>query len=613
MSQEPRVLIVDDDPLVGRLIGRSLVGYAAVRTEFAVTEPDVIDWEGFDLVILDYNLPVRNGLDILEEIRGVRSDLPVIFLTGFGEPGLAEKALQLGSNLFLTKPVGPKRIRNVFQQFFPDMDENATAPILLEEDAPTADRGFKAKIGEKEEIFGTVSRFGYRSAFVEFTLPCAVSEGDEVADIRFRFGDQMISSGEGRVGGAVLTSPTSVETEIGIRGSWHADVLDRGDQGELRGGDISDHTKGNTSVELKEEWSFLSADYRLAVHDLGEVLNAVFNEASAFETSVEKEDNSVEKLRRDTNFVENTASLYGEIFWSAVERFEKAALQVTDTDMQVLAKEFARRILYPYTLSSPFLSRVVERPIGVPGDYGMLGQILGNPQEGFTIYDRIVNSWILSCGAASAYRYRVSLLHREIVDTVRECANEQRTTKILSMASGVAYEIQRFIQNPPGMGEVEFTMVDFSALTLDEAKRQYANLGRYPAGISVRMEHSSVIELANRSRQGTGASVPDDGFVPEMDYDLVYCAGLFDYLSDRLIASVVAYLFSLLRPGGKVVISNFSTKNPIRSWMTYVMDWKLIYRSEEGFTELIRNAVPAGKIQIETDEDGVEVYAVVRK
>lgn len=579
MSKEPRVLIVDDDPLVGRLIGRSLVGFADVRTEFAVTEEGGIEWDDFDLVILDYNLPVRNGLEILEEIRGARADLPVIFLTGFGEPGLAEKALQLGSNLFLTKPVGPRRIRSVFQQFFPHLDENATGPVVVESDEPAADRGFLAKFGENKEIAGTVSRFGYRSAFVEFSMPFPLSEGDDISDIRFRFGDQMISSGEGRVGGTVLCSPTSVEAEIGIRGAWQAAVLERGEQREPQTVALPDHYTGSAPGELKEEWSLLSADYRLAVHDLGEVLNAVFNESSAYEASVDNEDNSVDKLRGDTKFVEDTARLYGEIFWSAVERFEKAALSVTDTDLQVLAKEFARRILYPYTLSSPFLSRVVERPIGVPGDYGMLGQILGNPHEGHTIYDRIVNSWILSCGAASAYRYRVSLLHREIVDRVRECANERRTAKIMSMASGVAYEIQRFIQNPPELGEVEFTMVDFSALTLEEAKRQYANLGTYPSGISVQMEHSSVIELANRSRQGRGAPAVEGEFKPESDYDLVYCAGLFDYLSDRLITSVVVYLFSLLGAGGKLVISNFSTKNPIRSWMTYVMDWKLIYLS----------------------------------
>jgi extracellular factor (EF) 3-hydroxypalmitic acid methyl ester biosynthesis protein len=255
---------------------------------------------------------------------------------------------------------------------------------------------------------------------------------------------------------------------------------------------------------------------------------------------------------------------------------------------------------------------VVERPIGVPGDYGMLGQILGNPLEGYTVYDRIVNAWILSCGAASAYRYRVNLLYREIVRTVRECSAVGRKAKILSMASGVAYEIQRYVQEPDHEGEVDFTMVDFSHVTLEEAERQYASLGAYPEGVGVTMAQSSVIDLANQSRS-RGGTVTGVMYEPDEDFDLVYCAGLFDYLSDRLIRKVIGYLYGRLRPGGRLVVSNFTVKNPIRSWMTYVMDWNLIYRSEEDFEELVRESVPEREVMIETDGDGVEVYALVSR
>ena len=492
---------------------------------------------------------------------------------------------------------------------------------MLDAEEVGPDRSFVAEGKSGDRIRGTVSRFGYRSAFVDFPNSCSVAEGDEISELRFWFGDQMLSSGRGTIGMIFASSAGSVEAEINIRGAWKAAVNERGNRQNSEDFGLPEQFENGVPNELYKEWSLLSANYRLAVHDLGEVLSSVYNEASVFESAHREEDISVAKLRADSAFVEKTAKKYGEIFWNAVQRFEKAALEVVDTDLQVLAKEFARRILYPYTLSSPFLSRVVERPIGVPGDYGMLGQILGNPLEGYTIYDRIVNAWILSCGAASAYRYRVSLLHREILESVRECADNQKRAKVLSMASGVAYEIQRFIENPPEIGEVDFTMVDFSTVTLEEAKRQYASLGSYRSGISVRMEESSVIELANRSRSGSSESYsavnaggyPDGEFEPDNDYDLVYCAGLFDYLSDRLITKVIIYLFSCLRPGGRIVISNFTTKNPIRAWMTYVMDWNLIYRSKEGFSKLVANALPEGSLHIETDDDGVEVYAIVRK
>ena len=253
----------------------------------------------------------------------------------------------------------------------------------------------------------------------------------------------------------------------------------------------------------------------------------------------------------------------------------------------------------------------MEKPIGVPGDFGMLGKILGNPMEGYSAYDRIFNSWILKCGAADAYRNRVNLLSREICCSVNAAMAEGRRTSILSMASGVAYEVQRYIENPIEGGEVNFTLVDFSSETLAEAERQYRMLGRYPDGISLELHRSSVLDLANVARGG--ATEPDvGGYEPESEYDLVYCAGLFDYLSDRLIARVTKYLFSLVRPGGKVVVSNYTDLNPIKAWMTMVMDWELIYRSASDFEEIMKKSLPEANILIETDNAGVEVYALIR-
>ncbi|MDF1862694.1 MAG: response regulator [Verrucomicrobiales bacterium] len=616
-SKLQTVLVIDDDPLVHRLIERSLQGQAVIRTEFAVPEEGVLALDGVDLVFLDYQLPVRNGLEILQEIREKYPQLPVVFLTGFGEPELADGAIQRGASLFLTKPVGPSRIQEVFHRFLPSEqgsgnERRASEPVAEDVDELSrSDRKFSAKLPDGSRAEGRLSRFGYRSAFVEFPVSSPIAEGGFLSDLRFRFGDQILFSGEGSVGIMVSSSLGTNEVEIRIRGAWRVEVFEPNELGKAADALLS-FSEPKQGEELKSEWDLLCPNYRLAVHDLAEVLSAVHKDASNYGMERGEMESSIESMKADSEFVAKTAEAYSEIFWSAVQRFEKAALAITDTDLKTLAKEFARRILFPHTLSSPFLSRVVERPIGVPGDYGMLGQILGNPLEGYTVYDRIVNAWILSCGAASAYRFRVGLLHREIVRTVRECSGAGRKSKVLSMASGVAYEIQRYVQEPDHAGEVDFTMVDFSQVTLQEAERQYASLGAYPEGVSVTMAQSSVIDLANQSRS-TGSVLTEVMYEPDGDFDLVYCAGLFDYLSDRLIRKVIRYLHGRLRPGGRLVVSNFTVKNPIRSWMTYVMDWNLIYRSEEDFEKLVRESVPEGELRIETDDDGVEVYALVHR
>lgn len=57
-------------------------------------------------VVLDYNLPVRDGLEVLDGLRQAGKRVPVLILTGRDEPGLEQRALEAGARGFLTKPVG---------------------------------------------------------------------------------------------------------------------------------------------------------------------------------------------------------------------------------------------------------------------------------------------------------------------------------------------------------------------------------------------------------------------------------------------------------------------------------------------------------------------------
>jgi DNA-binding NtrC family response regulator len=100
-----RVLVVDDDEAVLKGLGEyfARLGYEVVRaatgkeglTAFQTQEPDV--------TILDLRLPDIDGLQVLEVMRQKRA--LVILLTGYGDIPTAVKAMQLGAENFLTKPV----------------------------------------------------------------------------------------------------------------------------------------------------------------------------------------------------------------------------------------------------------------------------------------------------------------------------------------------------------------------------------------------------------------------------------------------------------------------------------------------------------------------------
>lgn len=611
------LLVIDDDPAFCRLAARSVDDFAEVRFRFGVPEAGTLDIEGYDCILLDYRLPVRDGIEILTEIREISSTIPVLFLTGYGDPDLARQALKRGANSFLAKPIEIRRLREAIEDACERSQSNPVqgAPTsglrsnVAIPEYPENAQEFSAMSDSGRELAGTVARFGFRSVFVDLPMESRCERGEQLRHVEFRFGDQTLDCGVGRVGQISRSSSEAIEVEIILSGLWGVVLSERQGESELL------VRKGGRSFlgdSLLEDWSELTPQFRLAVNELAESLDAL--QHACAEVSTGSGAVPIESYVEENQIVSELGERYSKVFWDAVIRFEDACGEVGAKEHERIAKSYARRVLYPFVLASPFLARVVERPIGVPGDFGMLGQILGNPLEGYDLYGRVLNSWILSCGAASAYRYRVELLHREIVGTVeRVCTTESRPAKILSMASGVAYEIQRFIEHPPEIHEADFTLVDFSEVTLNEARRQYSLLGELPDGTKIDLHRSSVIDLANRSR-GLDVGGAEESFVPEEDYDLVYCAGLFDYLSDRLIIRVTRYLFGLLGENGKLVVSNFTFNNPIRSWMTYVMDWELIYRSEEQFEALVLQAVgEQARMERETDPDGVEAYVLVRK
>ncbi len=65
-------------------------------------------------------------------------------------------------------------------------------------------------------------------------------------------------------------------------------------------------------------------------------------------------------------------------------------------------------------------------------------------------------------------------------------------------------------------------------------------------------------------------------------FDCIYSLGLFDYLKDRVAARLMEWFWSLLNPGGSILIPNFHPETLGRGWLEAVMDWWLVYRTELG-------------------------------
>ncbi|CAN5914940.1 response regulator [soil metagenome] len=104
---EVRVLYIDDDAGIGRLVERSLAPHGiSVRHVSSGDEGlALLESERFDVIALDHNLTNETGLDVMARIHRVTSDVPVVYVTGSEDARVAVAALKAGAADYVWKDV----------------------------------------------------------------------------------------------------------------------------------------------------------------------------------------------------------------------------------------------------------------------------------------------------------------------------------------------------------------------------------------------------------------------------------------------------------------------------------------------------------------------------
>ena len=107
LSQPPRILIVDDEPQIARVLrtGLKTHGYEVRVAADGVSALETFgDWHP-DLVVTDLAMPNMDGLDLCRRLRAI-SQLPIIVLSVRGEEKTKVEALDAGADDYVTKPFG---------------------------------------------------------------------------------------------------------------------------------------------------------------------------------------------------------------------------------------------------------------------------------------------------------------------------------------------------------------------------------------------------------------------------------------------------------------------------------------------------------------------------
>jgi extracellular factor (EF) 3-hydroxypalmitic acid methyl ester biosynthesis protein len=289
---------------------------------------------------------------------------------------------------------------------------------------------------------------------------------------------------------------------------------------------------------------------------------------------------------------------------SLFKRFEAIAVSVPE-QFQPLHQFYLRRQLHPLLLCAPFIYRTYQKPLGYAGDYEMVNMILRNPYEGSSLFAKLINTYFLSQPPAEAHRNRIKHLTEQIISETERMARLGRPARVFNLGCGPAAEIQEFLIQEDISDQAEFTLLDFNEETLHYTANRLSELKKkYNRRTSVSYLPESVSQILRDSRRA------HEAFVSE-SYDLVYCAGLFDYLSDRVCRRMMEILYDLVAPGGLLIVTNVAAHNPVRNIMEYVVAWNLIHRDALQLASLSPSS--KGEFRVSSEQTSMNLFLELRK
>ena len=116
--QPLKVLVVDDDQEICDFMETFLTkdGFEVKTLSDPAEAPDEVKVGGYHLVILDLMMPNMDGVEVLERLRKIDSDVAVVIFTGYPSLDTAVKSMKLDAVDYLKKPFNPDEFREVIDR-----------------------------------------------------------------------------------------------------------------------------------------------------------------------------------------------------------------------------------------------------------------------------------------------------------------------------------------------------------------------------------------------------------------------------------------------------------------------------------------------------------------
>ena len=244
----------------------------------------------------------------------------------------------------------------------------------------------------------------------------------------------------------------------------------------------------------------------------------------------------------------------------------------------------------------PFTQWSVAKPRGYAGDAVLMDLVYGHPSIEPLLAEaselgRSIFSYTGNAPTSAGSRERRDILTRHVDEVA---STNEGDAEILSIAAGHLREAEKSAALRTNRLK-RWVAIDQDPISIDTIRSDYGKLG-------VEAVHGSVKGiLVDRYQLG--------------QFDLIYAAGLYDYLPHKIAVSITRKCVQMLKPGGTFLFANYHSETPDEGYMEAFMNWSLILRTEADVWAIIDQSVDRNTVNVDVKfgKNGTIVYAAIEK
>ncbi len=159
----PKILIIEDEAAIRRVLKKIISEendtYEVEEAEDGLVGIDMITKSDYDLVLCDIKMPKMDGVEVLEKIKNLKPEIPVVMISGHGDLDTAVNTMRLGAFDYISKPPDLNRLLNTVRNAL-DKKELVVENKLL-----------KKKVSKKYEMIGESEAVSHIKSMIEKVAP----------------------------------------------------------------------------------------------------------------------------------------------------------------------------------------------------------------------------------------------------------------------------------------------------------------------------------------------------------------------------------------------------------------------------------------------------------